>query len=566
MLEMRALKPLVYIFVFIGLFFVLKQKAKNTYNAYVVHDYHNTFHADASGYYVYLPAFFEYGFTNGFPKNQDSICGLGFSIKNDKVITKYTCGVALLQSPFYLSGRVFNKIFNREENGFSAFYMELMDWSGIFYGLAGFFLLYFSLLHYVKKLTAFFSLLFILAGTNVYYYMVVSAAYSHIYSFFLFSAFIFLSIRLHKNYKLVYFILFSCVTSLIVLIRPIDIIVLPLFFFIGNNLKLNFKDEIKKWVTLKHIIVFLIAGLIIFIPQFLYWKFAYGSYLSYSYESEGFPYLLKPKILEFLFAPLNGLIVYCPLYAMLLLSLFFMKEFKLLSISITTIIVVLIYLSASWHVYHFGCSFSGRNFVQYAAILSIPFALFLQNLKNILAKIGVYIIILLFIAANQNMIANFDVCFWGKSEWDWKEYKYLLLSHKKQIEFNFNKKNTLLEPKPVSKNNSNYILVSNQPYFNLINAKLSKLSYIPIRRIEVRLKAKAVNTNTSFAFTLQIKRNGNTIFGNEVNSNCDNSNWKDVYLWTQLPSDLLETDEIVLFFWNRNGGDFYVNNLSLNYQ
>src|SRR5680860_135802 len=67
-------------------------------------DYHSEIWADKAGYYVYLPAAIKYKFNPvNFPDSIDVKTGNGFMLdyEHKKIRTKYTCGVALMQLPFF---------------------------------------------------------------------------------------------------------------------------------------------------------------------------------------------------------------------------------------------------------------------------------------------------------------------------------------------------------------------------------------------------------------------------------------------------------------------------------
>jgi hypothetical protein len=69
-----------------------------------IQNYHSEIWADKAGYYIYLPAFFIYNFqVDGLPAEIDKKTGNGFIVRDGKIITKYTYGVALLQAPFFIT-------------------------------------------------------------------------------------------------------------------------------------------------------------------------------------------------------------------------------------------------------------------------------------------------------------------------------------------------------------------------------------------------------------------------------------------------------------------------------
>ena len=72
-------------------------------------DWRGAMWADKSGYYAFLPYFTEDGFADYY--REDSLraeVGHGFKIEQGRMINKYPLGVALLQAPFYFTGRLFD--------------------------------------------------------------------------------------------------------------------------------------------------------------------------------------------------------------------------------------------------------------------------------------------------------------------------------------------------------------------------------------------------------------------------------------------------------------------------
>lgn len=84
-------------------------------------------------------------------------------IKTLKKSIMNTCGVALLQMPFFLIAHAYCKFSGGQADGFSPMYMSLLDLSTILYVAFGFFLLFLALKNHFHKpnlLFAFFCSLF----------------------------------------------------------------------------------------------------------------------------------------------------------------------------------------------------------------------------------------------------------------------------------------------------------------------------------------------------------------------------------------------------------------------
>ncbi len=88
-----------------------------------IQSYHSEIWGDKADYYVYLPAAFLYGFDGfRFPENIDSLTGNTFrpDRQDHRIVTKYICGVAVMQVPFFLATHALTNFLNEPANGFSA--------------------------------------------------------------------------------------------------------------------------------------------------------------------------------------------------------------------------------------------------------------------------------------------------------------------------------------------------------------------------------------------------------------------------------------------------------------
>ena len=93
---------------------------------------------------------------------------------------------------------------------------------------------------------------------------------------------------------------------------------------------------------------------------------------------------------------------------------------------ILSIILLVIYASASWWVWSFGCGYSARNMVEYYAMLSLPLAALLKYTQSYSGKVTIYILLIFFSLYNLKMIYSYGGCWFGDGDWDWGQYLHWL--------------------------------------------------------------------------------------------------------------------------------------------
>ena len=393
---------------FILLFLTLNKNSKTYFG-----NYHYQLWADKMGYHVYLPSLFIYDFdASKFPDKIADSTGAGFSFEGNKVVSKYPYGVALLQSPFWLVAHVLAS----DKTGFSQAYATSINYAAVFYLLMGLIFLFRVLQRYELKIYIIFLVLIGLTfGTNLIYYVIQEGGMSHVYSFFAFSGLVYFVThpQFLENKKLL--IGAALFFGLILSIRTLNIAFAGVFILF---LYPNFKSLLK-------IGLYILPAMVLFyLPQAIYYYYLNGTLVMDSYKDEGFIHILKPKIIEVLFAAQSGLFPYTPLLLLLFLGIVLKPKTNYIQV-VCFILYILIY--ASWHSYYLGCSYGHRAIID---ILPI-FILSMPNWLNKLSNKQVYVltgIILLCIYVNMTFVYSYDGCFYGKDEWDWDEYIKLFKS------------------------------------------------------------------------------------------------------------------------------------------
>jgi hypothetical protein len=413
-----------FLFLLFGVcgFLTLNMHSKSKFN-----NYHSVNWADAAGYYVYLPATFIYNYdAKQFPDSIESTTGGGFhlDLQNGKVLTRYNYGVALLQMPFFMTAHLVAPLFGYERDGYNPVYYRSVLFAGIFYLILGLFFLKKVFITYLNEWLAMLVLLLLFASTNLYYYAIVMSGFSHIYSFFLFSLFIFLTQKYYRSFSNSSLVLLAIVFTVAVLCRLTNGLIILYFIFYNWN---SFKERSSQLFSLKVIGAFATAFILFFIPQILYWKYASGAAFTDMYgEGQSFSHLTSPRIKELLFSTDNGWLLYTPIALLMLVALVyrcFKKDVE--SLSIALIIVTAVYLFASWFSWDFGCSYGSRPFVEYYALLILPSARVIGEMNRNQRYI-VLAIAALFGIFNINTIYHYDGCWYG-GIWDWNEYFRIIL-------------------------------------------------------------------------------------------------------------------------------------------
>ncbi len=416
-MKLRTLLLFIVLFA-LGLFLSLNMNSK-----YRIFTYKSAMWADASGYYVYLPATFIYHWDPaGMPHNIDTITGQGFILRNNKsqIFTKYTSGQSYLHLPFFLAAHAYCKMADIPADGFTQPYVTSILVAGVFYMLAGLFLIYFVLRKYYSHPVCLATVIALLLCTNLYYYSIKHPGLSHTYSFFLVGLMLYLTQHFTPK-KLIALIALS---ALLVSIRPTNI-TLPLMILVFG-LVIHGKNILNE-VPLKYYVLGIVLGLLICFPQMLYWHFISGHWIMYSYENEGFIFWNRPHIMSVLFAPKNGYFTYSPIMLLALVGLFFKPLGKKFSMAVLILFVLMTYIYASWHSPTFGCACGGRSYIDLYPIFAFGLAALFNYIlmQGMVKKVAFSILFLVMVIYNILFIYRYDDC-WRSTNWDWGRIVYIL--------------------------------------------------------------------------------------------------------------------------------------------
>jgi len=354
--------------------------------------------SDGYSYYVYLPAWFLYHDSSLNAVARDC-CGGEFPAFTAIIrwpgtrrwVNAHPIGVAILQTPFFLVGHGLTKWSNLSPDGFTFYYQHAAGLAGVFWAIAGLFVLRRLLLRYFSETVTAATLLALLVGTNLYHYATYDSSYSHAYSFFLFASFLYVTDRWwdsrleplpvvvrhapHGSLSM----LLGLLAGLIVLTRHTNALLLLIVPLYGVTDAASLRAAINTLASRRRELA-MIAGVcgLVLLPQLLIYHDATGHLLVSSYGTLGF-HFDSPQIWGVLFSVQKGVFFWSPLLLAAVAG--FALEHpatRRLVLAAATVMAADIYLIASWWDWQFGASYGHRGFVDTLPLLAVGLAAFFE--------------------------------------------------------------------------------------------------------------------------------------------------------------------------------------------
>jgi len=332
---------------------------------------------------------------------------------------KYSIGVAVLLAPFYLLAHGVSIIAELPTDGWSALYQYYCAWGALNYLLLAFILLYKFLRKNFSLVPIVAGMIFIFWGTNLFHYSTYENLFSHMFSFSFIAYFIYLTDRWYcAEKKTKWSLLIGLVTGIIILLRQANLFVI--LYFILYDIE-NFWERIKFFVSqYKNILTIITIGVITILPLLLYWKYAFGSYIVFSYAGETFNFT-SPQITNVLFSTAKGLFFWSPILLFAIPG-FFIKSSRKKWLPIIIVLLLQTYLIASWSCWQFGESYGHRAFVDLYPFFLIGIVGLLQHIPK-----KYYIIGIVFVALNIIQTVQFWLKIIPPADTTWFEYSRTFL-------------------------------------------------------------------------------------------------------------------------------------------
>lgn len=376
--------------------------------------------SDMEGYYQYLPHF--------FLRDWENFNHLPWAIPfgEGKTISVFTCGVAILWTPFFLLAHLISLFFNLDADGYGNMYYGFVLIAALVYVYIGLVFLYKLAKKEFDKKISFRAVALFFLGTNIFYYTtILGAGMSHAYSFALVATYILLTHRYFQAPSARRALLMAIPFALAVLIRPTNIISGFYFFFFGIKNWASLKERMIFWTqNAKTILIVALTGIVVALPQMAYWYKLSGQPIVYSYQNYGFPYWSAPQISVVLFGKYNGWFLFTPLVLLALWGFFasFRKN-RFNNLAVSLILVLAIYINASWWAPTFSAACGQRAMIDFLPFLFMPFAWVVNFIDGKSRKIQwlFWTIMLIILFFNIQFAFRYDPVQWWDSPMSWQK-------------------------------------------------------------------------------------------------------------------------------------------------
>ncbi|MEM1219537.1 MAG: hypothetical protein AAGH79_11515, partial [Bacteroidota bacterium] len=341
---------------------------------------------DVSGYYLYLPALFIYQDLRDlefFPKIMDTyrpatMMGQAFEHESGSYVMKYPLGQAIAYSPWFALGHFYAKNSAAyPADGFSYPYQVAISWGSLLMAFFGLTILRLVLLRFFSDGVTAIVLLSLVLSTNYLNYAAIDFALTHNYLFTYYALLLYAVIRWYEQPTWGWSILIALCLGLAALTRPTEIIACLIPVLWGWS---RWSDWTKQWNIWqphlpKLIGMILLVGLLGSL-QLIYWKYASGDWIVYSYQDQGFSWL-NPHVKNVLFSARKGWLVYTPYMALSLVGFFFWyRNQRPYFWAIFLFSVLNFWIVSAWDIWWYGGSFGQRAMVQSYALLALPLGAF----------------------------------------------------------------------------------------------------------------------------------------------------------------------------------------------
>jgi hypothetical protein len=341
--------------------------------------------SDGFSYYVYLPSWFLLHDTTLHALARDC-CGGQFPHHTAIIrwpgtarwVNAHPIGVAVMQAPFFPVAHALTRWTNLSPDGFTLYYQHAAGLSGLAWMVAGVAMLGRLLRTYFADAVVAMTLLVLLLGTNLFHYGTFDSSYSHVYSFFLVAALMYLTAHWHAEPTRTRSILLGLAAGLIILVRHPNVLVLVSFALYGATSRRALEERLATFARHRRsvAIIGLVAGLVV-LPQLLIYFDATGRLIVSSYGTLGFNWS-EPRLAGVLFSAQKGLFFWSPVLLLAVAGFVLLwrsgNPARAFIPGAIVFLLVNAYVIASWWDWQFGGSYGHRGFVDALPVFALGLA------------------------------------------------------------------------------------------------------------------------------------------------------------------------------------------------
>jgi hypothetical protein len=383
--------------------------------------------SDGFSYYVYLPSWILYHDAT-LQRVADDCCGgefPGFAAiirwpGTGRWVNAHPIGVAVLMTPFFLVAHLLTHWTNLSPDGFTLYYQHGAGLAGLFYTVAGLWLLGRLLDRHFTPALVVATLAAILLGTSLLHYATHDSTWSHAFSFFLFAALLerldaWRSLDDNRDESERDAVLLGVIAGLIVLVRHTNVL-LPLAFV-----------PARVRTARARLTVAVVAALVVLPQLAIYWRATGRPFIS-SYGAMGFTFL-SPHLFGVLLSVQKGVFFWAPVLVGGLIGLRWLPAgVRWMAWPAIVVLIVQTWLIASWWDWQFGASFGHRGFVDVYPIFAVGLASLFARLNSAPASARRAVAVVVCVLCALSLIEMLQ--YWNgvlpQSDTTWAQYRAAL--------------------------------------------------------------------------------------------------------------------------------------------
>lgn len=345
--------------------------------------------SDGRGYYLYLPSLFIHQdmrmqWTEPRQALEPGPEWSGVSkFSEHNYLNKYPMGLSLLWMPFFLTAHLMTYATGQPTaDGFSAWYQGSVVLAAAFYTALGCVLLYKTLRRYFPRGVSYITVTSLLLGTNMLSYATYDASFTHVYTFCIVSALLYITPLWYKSMTWRSSVLLGALLGIATIMRPTNSLIAIIILLWNITDVASAKKRLTLfWKRRLKLLALAGAAFVIVLPQLAYWKYITGSWIVFSYRGEGFDFL-HPEIINILFSADRGVLFWAPILLLAVTGLILLRRgLKQWAFAIYIFLPIWLWTTASWHSWQFGMSYGHRAFIDIFPLLALAIGALLVRLK-----------------------------------------------------------------------------------------------------------------------------------------------------------------------------------------
>ncbi|TGE23028.1 hypothetical protein [Hymenobacter metallicola] len=345
----------------------------------------NIISSDSAGYYLYLPAIFVYDDLQQLQFREATIAKYHYAGLNEHAtldpvsgnyVLKYSSGLALQELPFFLVAHAVAEPLGYPADGYSQPYQWAIRLGSLLAAALSLWLVRRALLPRFGEWPTALALLILVLGTNYLNYSGGQGGMTHNWLFGWYAVLLLLTPSFYARPTLGKALGIGATVGIMTLTRPTEILAVLLPLLWGLELSRAFVlARLAFWRRhLGLLCAALLAGALVVSIQLVYWHYAIGSWLYYSYGEEGFNWL-KPHLWEGIFSFRSGWLIYSPLLVTALVGFGPLRRQQPAAFwPMLVYLLLFLYVTFAWEQWTYGGALGQRAMVQSYAVLAWPLA------------------------------------------------------------------------------------------------------------------------------------------------------------------------------------------------